>query len=68
MCSTLKQRKQALESVLDIWSGFESKKIACEKFLDKSELVLVDMYAGVKKAMSIEALQREMTELKVNLL
>ncbi|XP_019863366.1 PREDICTED: uncharacterized protein LOC109592340, partial [Amphimedon queenslandica] len=62
--STLKQRKQALESVQDIWSGFESKKIMCEKFLERSEVILVDMYAGLKKALTVEALQKEMIELK----
>lgn len=63
--STLKQRKQVLESVLDIWSGFESKKSACEQFMDRSEAKLVDIYSGLKNATSIAALQIEMAELKV---
>ena len=63
----MKQRKQMLESVLDIWSGFESKKMMCEQFLDRAESRITDLFGNVRNALSIEQLQKEMTELKVTI-
>ena len=66
MWGTLAQRKQALESVLDMWSGFECKKTACDEFLDRAERKLSDIFAGVGGAESIDNIQKEITELKVH--
>jgi hypothetical protein len=63
--STLTQRKQALESVLDIWSGFESKKASCEEFLEQAEGKVDSLFSSVTNSSSIEEIHKELTTLKM---
>lgn len=67
MWGILAQRKQALESVLDMWSGYEFKKTACKEFLDRAERKLSDIFVGVGSAESIDKIHKEITELKVRI-
>lgn len=64
--SLLKQQKQRLESVLDIWSGFVSKKISFEEFLNKSENSIETLLSALKTSTNVEDMQQALVELNVS--
>ena len=63
--SLLNQRKQGLDSVLDIWSGFESKKAALESFITKCEDKGDNLLRGLENPTSTVDINRELLKLKV---
>ncbi len=65
MWSSLSQRKQALESVLDIWSGYESKKVSLESFITQCEDKSDKLLKGLENPTSTVAINRELLKLKV---
>lgn len=61
----LTQRKQTLESVLDIWSGFEMKKVSLESFVTQCEKRVDDTFRGLENPLSTLAINKEILKLKV---
>ena len=59
------QRKQNLESVLDIWSGFVTKKESLESFITQCERSVDDTYKGFENPASTVAINGEIMKLKV---
>ena len=59
------QRKQKLESVLDIWTGFESKRRSLELFIDKGEGEMEVLFGGLKHPSSVEEINKAIAVLEV---
>ena len=65
MWGLLTQRRQSLESVLDIWSGFEAKKASLETFVTQCEKRVDDTFKGLENPLSTLAINEEILKLKV---
>lgn len=62
----LTQRKQELESVLDIWCGFDSKRKSFEHFVGQIETRMPKLFSKLKNPTSIANLNAAIEELKVS--
>ena len=62
----LSQRRQELESVLDIWSGFDSKRRSFEHFVGLVEIRMPKLFSKLKNPTSIAHLNATIEELKVS--